>query len=71
MKTSTHPWQPKAGVIPLTVRCPQCDALAINNVACHETGCQLSRYPWKREGNTLVPDTDAGIHERSCCDDIE
>ena len=48
--------QPKAGIRPLTVHCPACAALAINNVACHETGCHLAKYPWKREGTKLVPD---------------
>lgn len=56
--------QPRAGAIPLHVHCPQCDALAINNVACHETGCPLSRYPWKRVGNELVPDTETQREDR-------
>ncbi len=28
------------------VFCPQCVAVAINGVACHETGCPLSKRPW-------------------------
>ena len=47
--------RPRAGAVPLHVHCPQCAALAINNVACHETGCPLARYAWKREGDNLVP----------------
>ena len=57
MNRTKHGGQPQAGAVPLHVRCPQCDALAINNVACHETGCPLCRYAWKRSGNNLVPDT--------------
>lgn len=39
----------------LRVHCPQCEALVIQGVACHETGCPLSRRPWVREGQKLVP----------------
>lgn len=32
------------------VYCPRCEALAINNTACHETGCPNSKQKWEKRG---------------------
>lgn len=39
----------------LKIKCDQCNACAIQGVACHETGCPLSRRPWIEEDGYLVP----------------
>jgi hypothetical protein len=39
-----------------TVRCDQCQALAINGFASHEQGCPNRRYPWVVVDGECVPD---------------
>jgi len=56
--------KPSGGKVPdqfhKTVRCPQCEALVINGVAAHETGCPLSKRPWVANGGYLEPKAETG-----------
>jgi hypothetical protein len=38
-----------------TIKCDQCEALVINGVACHETGCPKQGRPWVHQDEYLVP----------------
>ncbi len=38
---------------PVHVRCSQCDAVVINGIACHETGCPNATAPCKECGNPM------------------
>ena len=31
------------------IKCDQCDAIAIQGVPCHETGCPKSKYLWRAD----------------------
>lgn len=52
--------------VPFTKRyhvgCSQCQALAINGVACHETGCSNARHEC-RGCNALIPQRDRYCEE--------
>jgi hypothetical protein len=53
----------------MTAQCSQCEALMINGVYCHETGCPEAWRDERREcgwcGQVFRPE----IHHAICCDD--
>lgn len=44
------------------VKCNQCEAISINGVACHETGCHNAKHECKG-CNELIP-----VRQRYCAD---
>ena len=56
--------KPTGGAVPeqfhKTLRCPQCEALAVNGVPTHEIGCPLSKRPWVAHGKYLEPKAETG-----------
>lgn len=39
----------------LKIRCTNCEALVINGLPCHETGCPASKRPWVEWNGYLIP----------------
>ena len=56
------------------IHCNQCEALMINGVFCHETGCPNSRKTWTRGEGWVrflsCPECGCDVREGETCDCI-
>jgi hypothetical protein len=45
----------KTAITSLRVKCTDCEALVINGLPCHETGCPAAKRPWVEWNGLIVP----------------
>lgn len=53
----------------LKIKCDNCQAIVINGIACHETGCPSEKRPWVEISGYLIPGD--LFHETYNDDEIE